>query len=136
MKALLDRVVQKWQNEQVAFRTGVPRAAIELFERENGIWLPSDFIEYLLRTGGMAPDTSDRNQFSFLPFEAMTCWSPYLTFAHWAIESSIFVIALSTASREPTAVVRIDNGQSSVASSFEVLMDLYLNEPAKLLSQP
>ncbi len=131
MSAWLDRLVAKWNGENVGIREGVSAETLAAFERSHKIHLPADFAEYICTVDGMNPGAADNELFSFFSLDEMTFWDNNLTFAHWLIESCIFTLSFGS-NGQCSGVLRFNGAERRLADTFGEFIEIYFSDPERL----
>ncbi|HJQ79921.1 MAG TPA: SMI1/KNR4 family protein [Lacipirellulaceae bacterium] len=151
MKAILDRLVERWRIDGVEIPAPVDQRMIEKFESENEVRFPADMRAYFLTVNGMGTrGESDQHFFCFWPLEDVQSIAKYTTnvsylqrgpsdyflFADHSIDVVSFAIHLSNDQAIWTPVVRTywkDDDLETVCDSFTDFLKVYLADPFKCM---
>jgi hypothetical protein len=141
---IVDRLERHWYGSKIDRNFRSPRAAtdeqIAAFEDKNGVKLPADFREYLLRLNGI---DEDPDFFCFWPIDKLDRVNPehvkvlqyewFFNFADWGIESHYYAIYLGNDPLFQNRVILPDfPGSPGIASNFTEFLELYLRDDPKL----
>src|SRR5690242_9328600 len=116
-----------WLAANIRINPGLLPREIRSFESANEIVLPGDFVEYLKVVNGMRDRDMDKDLYHFTPLSELNIWDGRYTFADWCIESSIFVLELSTDPPLDTPILRYRyDGGKQVAPNFTQFLRMYV----------
>jgi hypothetical protein len=138
---LVDELVKRWHGSGAAIRPGNVRANVIAFERERGVELPADLVEYFVRVDGMAEGSWDEHCIRFWPLAEMktvvqelgddpsVAYRDYFVFADYSLWAHAYAIRLD--SKNDVVIVGGDK-PIRVASSFTDFVEKYLTQPMSL----
>ena len=139
-----------WLSQGVGVNPGVPKEELTAFESKYQVSLPADLRDYFLTVNGMAEGVTDDALIRFwslhevkpIPEEAPDYSDPsyieepesLFLFADYCIWSHAYAIRLSS-SKSPNPVIIIgDETPTRLFESFSELVNNYLSDPNRLLT--
>jgi hypothetical protein len=157
----MERLLAYWRTMGVLAAPACSREALDLFEDQHRLLMPTDFREYLSLANGMALQGQelgrDENGFSFWPLERLDPVSEsglvtalaqaigvvrqratpeqhqYFVFADYLHWSWAYAIGISGQRSSECDVIRVGGrGNPLVARTFGAFVDLYLSDASAL----
>lgn len=134
-----------WRNKSVEFVRGASEDDLSRFERQHGLLLAVDMIEYFRSMNGTADADDEGFRFwpitELAPLEKQNAQPPEIghskmfVFADYLIMSRMYAISLNSITRVPErAVVVCGASPRRIASSFTEFMELYMSNGSELYS--
>jgi hypothetical protein len=133
---LKTKLYAHWKNQKTsALNPGLTMYAIKIFENENSIFLPKDFVNYLTLSNGFT--NTDRNDdwsvgddegFEFYPLnKEYLIGKKYLIFSYWAIGLIEYAICIDETENNGIVIQTIDRDRGCfLAKNFNEFISLYL----------
>lgn len=146
---LIQRLLKRWTEHDIAIRDGATDTLIDGFETSHGVTLPSDFRDYISTVDGMGEiGTTDNDLFCFFSLSDLVSIADYVPdragrfddahqyflFADHSISLPSFAIRLASDSSVGGAVAAVftDEGALEVEDFFDTFTDFlrsYLDDP-------
>jgi hypothetical protein len=136
-----DRLRARWLESGIRPKPGVSREALNAFENEHRIRLPSAFKEYLVTANGMEEGQTDENMISFLSLQAINQKANYkeistlevdMVVAEYCIYSHMYVLRCSRNGDRSCILATDGEHEVQLATCFEDFVNNYLSSPASV----
>ena len=139
MKTPNQRLRDTWLDNGLSIEVGAERVALDSFEREHRLTLPTQFRNYLLTANGMADGQVDESMISFLPLHRIVreleSQRPTgselveLLFAEYLMFSHHYVLRATTEGVERGVYAADGTNEKQIAETFEQFVAAYLSNP-------
>lgn len=145
MNALLERLREHWQSQNLQVGSGASEEEVVAFERAHGVALPPLLREYVRELNGLANCDCDADLIFFWPLGRIEGevrdWSGRygdqgrncFVFADWSISCHDFVIRLSPDPEAPAPAFVTYHSLQPIAASFREFIERYLEGDPDLL---
>src|SRR5437660_11301418 len=131
----------RWLDGGIAVNDGIRQAALDRFQENRQVSLPSEFREYLLTVNGMKEGQTDENLVSFLSLETIDQESNFkeisanqveMIVAEFSLYCHWYVLRTSRSGDRPVVFVTNGDQEKLLATSFEDFVNHYLSSPARV----